>query len=66
LIAEQNFISLHNTRIDLHTKTPETLYLNFLQHRPSLVQRVPLYMIASYLGITPVHLSRIRKKVVSS
>lgn len=66
LIAEQNFISLHNTRVDLHTKTPEALYLDLLQNRPSLMQRVPLYMIASYLGITPEHLSRIRKKVVSS
>lgn len=66
LIAEQNFISLHNTRVDLHTKTPEELYLDLLQNRPLVVQRVPLYMIASYLGITPEHLSRIRRKVVSS
>jgi CRP-like cAMP-binding protein len=66
LIAEQNFISLHNTRVDLHTKTPEELYLDLLSKRPMVLQRVPLYMIASYMGITAEHLSRIRKKVLTS
>lgn len=66
LIAEQNFISLHTTRVDLHTKKPEELYLDLLKNRPMVLQRVPLYMIASYMGITPEHLSRIRKKVLSS
>lgn len=66
LIAEQNFIQLHNTRVDLHTKNPEELYRDLLINRPKVLERVPLYMIASYIGITPEHLSRIRKKVVSS
>jgi CRP-like cAMP-binding protein len=65
LIAEQNFIALHQTRVNLHTKTPEELYLDILQNRPKVVDRVPLYMIASYIGITPEHLSRIRRKIVS-
>lgn len=66
LIAEQNFIQLHNTRVNLHTKNPEELYRDLLLNRPKVLERVPLYMIASYIGITPEHLSRIRKKVVSS
>lgn len=36
-------------------------YLDLLDARPDLVQRVPLYHLASYLGITDVHLSRIRR-----
>jgi CRP-like cAMP-binding protein len=66
LIAEQNFISLHNIRVKLHTETPEELYLDILRNRPMVADRVPLYMIASYIGITPEHLSRIRKKVTFS
>ena len=38
-------------------------YKMFLEQYPTVVQRVPQYHIASYLGITPVQLSRIRKKL---
>jgi CRP-like cAMP-binding protein len=43
----------------------EERYLDFLKTYPNLVQRIPQHMIASYLGITPESLSRIRKQVVS-
>ncbi len=39
-------------------------YLTFLDHYPKLANRVPLHMLASYLGITPSSLSRIRKHIV--
>ena len=39
----------------------EERYLAFLETYPSIVQRVPQWMLASYLGITPETLSRIRK-----
>jgi CRP-like cAMP-binding protein len=42
----------------------EERYLDFIKTYPSFVQRVPQHMIASYLGITPESLSRIRKQVV--
>ena len=43
--------------------TPKERYLNLLKERPNLIQRVPQYQLASYLGIKPETLSRIRKKV---
>jgi CRP-like cAMP-binding protein len=43
----------------------EQRYLDFIKTYPSFTQRVPQHMIASYLGITPESLSRIRKQVVT-
>ena len=43
---------------------PEERYLNLLQTRPDLIQRAPQYQIASYLGLTPQSLSRIRRRLV--
>jgi len=44
--------------------TPEERYLNLLQTRPELLDRVPQYQLASYLGIKPESLSRIRKRIM--
>lgn len=43
--------------------SPEVRYQKLLDNRPDLVNRVPQYMIASYLGIQPESLSRIRKRI---
>ncbi|MEP3209375.1 MAG: Crp/Fnr family transcriptional regulator [Maribacter sp.] len=45
------------------TTNPEERYLNLLKHRPELLHRVPQYQLASYLGVTPESLSRIRKRI---
>jgi CRP-like cAMP-binding protein len=47
------------------SSSAEERYLDFIKTYPSFTQRVPQHMIASYLGITPESLSRIRKQVVS-
>ena len=49
-------------QIDLLMLTAEQRYLKLLKRQPKTVQRIPQKHIASYLGITPESLSRIRKK----
>lgn len=46
------------------TKSPEERYKHLRTQKPELLQRVPQHQIASYLGITPESLSRIRKRVL--
>jgi len=43
--------------------TPQQRYLNLIKETPQVVQRVPQHYIASYLGISTVHLSRIKSKI---
>jgi CRP-like cAMP-binding protein len=45
--------------------SPKERYLHFLKSRPDVSNRVPLHQIASFLGMTPESLSRIRKRIVS-
>lgn len=47
----------------LISQSVEERYLGFLQLYPDIVQRVPQHMIASYMGLSPETLSRIRKKI---
>ncbi|WKZ58556.1 MAG: cyclic nucleotide-binding domain-containing protein [Cyclobacteriaceae bacterium] len=57
---------LAKQRIDFDefkTSSPEQRYLNLLQKRPDLTQRVPQHQLASYLGIKPQSLSRLRARI---
>ena len=49
--------------LDSLSKSAEERYVEFLKKFPGIGQRVPQYMVASYLGITPVFLSKLRAKV---
>lgn len=60
--AEQLFTQIYNRYIDQYRYSAEDRYLQLLRRYPELVQQVPLKEIASFLRITPVHMSRIRKK----
>ena len=57
----------HHQEALLHYKTtsPEDRYVALLKNRPGLVQRVPQYQLASYLGVRPESLSRIRRRLAS-
>lgn len=57
---------LAKQRIDFDefkTSTPEQRYMNLIEKRPDLIQRVPQYQLASYLGIKPESLSRLRARI---
>ncbi|KQO21212.1 cyclic nucleotide-binding protein [Flavobacterium sp. Leaf82] len=45
--------------------SPTQRYLNLIEERPQIIQRVPQHYIASYLGVTTVHLSRIKSKLLN-
>lgn len=49
----------------LYEYSRENLYREFATNFPEFVQRVPNYMLASYLGFTPEYLSELRRRIVS-
>ncbi len=49
---------------EFKTSSPEQRYMNLLQKRPDLIQRVPQHQLASYLGIKPQSLSRLRARIL--
>lgn len=60
--AEQLFLQTYSRYLDLYRLTSEERYLQLLERCPEILQLVPLKEIASYLKITPTHMSRIRRK----
>lgn len=60
--TEALYIDKHLQLIQLVTQTAENIYRLMIEHQPDIVQRIPQKYIASYLGITPQSLSRIRRK----
>lgn len=63
VIAEQRFINGQRILSSHLLDKPEERYRKFTSQYPELIQRVPQHIIASYLGITAVSLSRIRKRI---
>jgi len=61
LIAEFYFIYQDNRIKNQYARTPKQRYNNISEIFPNIHNRVPQHLIASYLGITPVHLSRLKK-----
>lgn len=61
LVAEYYFIYLDNRIKNLYAKSPKERYDEITHVFPDIHNRAPQHMIASYLGITSVHLSRLKK-----
>jgi CRP-like cAMP-binding protein len=61
LMAEMLFMNWQQRVKSLLLDNAETRYLRLTENRPDLIQRVPQYHIAQYLGVSPETLSRIRK-----
>jgi CRP-like cAMP-binding protein len=62
LIAEYYFTYQDNRIINQYARTPKQRYDAITDVFPNIHNRVPQYMIASYLGISPIHLSRLKKE----
>lgn len=60
LLAERYLFIFTNKVKDIYTENALTRYKKMNLRYPSILQRVPQHMIASYLNITPVHLSRLK------
>jgi CRP/FNR family transcriptional regulator, anaerobic regulatory protein len=63
VMAENAFRSISQLNKMLTNEEPEERYLNLLKQRPELVEKIPQHYIASYLGLQPQSLSRIRKRI---
>ncbi|MGH2569098.1 MAG: Crp/Fnr family transcriptional regulator [Bacteroidota bacterium] len=63
LLLEANYIASHKRINESLSASAEERYLAFIKTYPDLVEQVPQNQIASYLGITPQSLSRIRKEL---
>lgn len=65
-IMEAAFLEQKEALSSYYTDSPEQRYLKLIKSRPGLVQRVPQYQLASYIGVKPESLSRIRKRIASN
>jgi CRP-like cAMP-binding protein len=62
-MAETFFVGKQKRELSLLTKTAEERYYSLFKNQPQLIQEIPLKYIASYIGITPQGLSRIRARI---
>lgn len=63
ILTQNNMIAMQKRLMSELSSTAEDKYLKLIAAYPNIVARVPQHMIASYLGLTPESLSRIRKRI---
>jgi CRP-like cAMP-binding protein len=64
-MAELLFVDTMRRLTSFYTQTPEERYLAFLAATPQLLNRLPQHYIASYIGVRPQSLSRIKRRVAN-
>lgn len=62
LLIQSAYVALQRRLVVNMSLTAEEKYTHFVKAYPEIIQRIPQHMVASYLGITPETLSRIRKQ----
>lgn len=60
---EQGLFHISNRMASIFLDSPEEKYQQLLNERPKVIQRIPQYMIAAYIGVTPEGLSRIKRRM---
>jgi CRP-like cAMP-binding protein len=63
LFSEHQLAKQQTSFDEFKTSSPEQRYIRLMETRPDLFQRVPQHQLASYLGITPQSLSRMRNRI---
>lgn len=63
---KMNYIKTEKERMNFIIKSPKERYFNLLKNNKQIISRIPQHQIASYIGISPEHLSRIRKEISTS
>jgi CRP-like cAMP-binding protein len=63
MVVEYRFNAMINQLLSVYMHNPEQRYKYFIENYSGLVQRIPQYLIASYVGIKPQSLSRIRNRI---
>lgn len=61
--SEDLFLKKSRRELSLLSQTAEQRYLNLITEQPHLIKHIPLKHIASYIGVTPQALSRIRRRI---
>lgn len=64
IIAEMQYINLEQRIYSFQKFTGAERYETLLKNQPNYIKLIPLHYLASYLGVTPRHLSRIRKAIL--
>ena len=65
-LLEERMANAQKVVASLIMNKPEERYISLLSQQPDLIHRIPQKMLASYIGITPVSLSRIRKRIIEA
>lgn len=63
ILMQNSMLAAHKRIVDNLRLSGREKYYQFLEKYPAIERRVPQYMIASYLGVTPEFLSKVRKKL---
>jgi CRP-like cAMP-binding protein len=63
LIAEMHYVELTKKIMSFQKDSPKERYDQLIKQQPQYIQAIPQHQLASFLGISPRHLSRIRKEV---
>ncbi len=64
LLSEEAYSYIHNMLINRELKSAKEKFEEFMEKTPYLIDKVPQYHIATFLGITPQHLSRLKKRII--
>lgn len=64
LLSEELLMKQQVDFDEFKTSSPEKRYLNLMEKRPDLIQRIPQHQLASFIGVKPQSLSRLRSRIL--